>query len=74
MTGEYIAEQARRLNLRRAMFSAMGQRSMPMKFLPQRRAASSVVLLPAKGSSTVSPAREPHFTMRSSKDRGFCVS
>ena len=53
------------------MFSVSGQRSMPMKLRPQRRAASSVVLLPAKGSSTVSPAREPHFTMRSSSESGF---
>ena len=62
------------LSLRRAMLAVIGQTSMPMKRRFSRRAASSAVPLPAKGSSTQSPSLDAHLTMRSKSSRGFCTS
>eukprot|EP01022_Parablepharisma_sp_SALTPOND_P017907 TRINITY_DN290_c1_g1_i2.p1 TRINITY_DN290_c1_g1~~TRINITY_DN290_c1_g1_i2.p1 ORF type:complete len:1623 (-),score=570.02 TRINITY_DN290_c1_g1_i2:20056-24924(-) len=50
-----------------------GLSSKPVKCRPQRRAATAVVPLPMKGSSTTPPGGQEALTMRSTTSSGFCV-
>ncbi len=60
-------------SLRAAMRTASRLSSTSTNPRPCRAAASPVVPLPAKKSSTTSPGREWTFTIRSRIPSGFCV-